>query len=353
MPRTRDLVLDGPCWLRVRHGGKADPAGLASELAAAVALTDLDQIAAATAEIALLAPLAEAVDAAMYWQGPDAEDEALKAPEVAAGLVPVAQALSAAPAARWWSSPMTPDCQRYVQHVSSDGEDDPPHLSGAAANLTRWKSDTVEDERQARKRPSNPAANWSGHWWSSLALSSLVSTTRSLPGLGAVGLALVEDSSGWTDARCWPLAPRAGSRIYEIFGPGDWAELVARYPLDVTRSRRHDWWRVTGWSGRWLIPDFTAVTVDYDAVHLSVIGYLTAAGRALPVGDARTMLAGWDPDQTWWLSDVLSGSGSGERWVSENDEPLGWNPAPESGTQRAPSTSASYPAADGGIEPAR
>jgi len=78
-----------------------------------------------------------------------------------------------------------------------------------------------------------------------------------------------------------------------------------------------------------LIPDFTAVAADYDAVHLSVIGYLTAAGRALPIGDARTMLAGWDPDQTWWLSDVLSSSGSGERWMSENDEPLGWHPAPE------------------------
>ena len=45
-PRTRDLVLDGPCWLRVWHGGNADPAGLATELAAAVALTDLDAVVA-------------------------------------------------------------------------------------------------------------------------------------------------------------------------------------------------------------------------------------------------------------------------------------------------------------------
>ena len=72
-PRTRDLVLDGPCWLHVWDGGTADPAGLAGELAAGVALTDLDGVVAATAEVALLAPLAESVDAAMYWDGPDAD----------------------------------------------------------------------------------------------------------------------------------------------------------------------------------------------------------------------------------------------------------------------------------------
>ena len=118
--------------------------------------------------------------------------------------------------------------------------------------------------------------------------------------------------------------PSPGSRIYEISGPGDWVQLVSRYPLDVTRSRRHDWWRVTGWSGRWLIPDFTAAAVDYDALHLSVIGYLTTAGRALPVGDARTMLAGWDPDKTWWLADVLSGDGRPERWAAQPNEPFSW-----------------------------
>jgi hypothetical protein len=324
-PRDRDLVLDGPCWLRVWHGGTADPAGLASELAAAVALTDLDAVVAATAGIALLAPLAESVDAATYWGGPDAEDEALAAPGVAAALMPVAEAVSASPAARWWASSAELGRQRYVQHLVSDHVDNPPRLSGAAGSLARWRSDTVEDERAARKRPSNPAANWSGYWWSSPVSSSLVSTTRWLTGLGAVGLALVEDTFGWTGARCWPVAPGAGSRIYEISGPGDWAELVARYALDVSRSRRHDWWRVTGWSGRWLIPDFAVAAADYDAVHLSVTGYLTTAGRSLPVGDARTMLAGWNPDQTWWLGDVLSAGGSAEHWVTtEQDQPFGW-----------------------------
>ena len=45
------------------------------------------------------------------------------------------------------------------------------------------------------------------------------------------------------------------------------------------------------------------------------------------------MLAGWNPDETWWLADVLSSSGPAERWTTtKQDEPLGWNPASEHGS---------------------
>jgi hypothetical protein len=185
--------------------------------------------------------------------------------------------------------------------------------------------------------------NYTGWWWSTPALAGLVSTTRSVPGLGAVRLSLVEDSMGWPEALCWPLAPRPTAKVYEVRGPEDWTSLVRRYPLDVTKSRWHDWFKVTGRAGTWLIPDYEAVAADYDGVHLTVGGYLTTAGRALavegaaepvegaaePVG-AATMLAGWDPDLTYWLADVLEPAGpAGQpaRWVERDDEPLGWAPA--------------------------
>jgi hypothetical protein len=155
-------------------------------------------------------------------------------------------------------------------------------------------------------------------------------TTRALPGLGAVRLAVVEDGLGWKFGRCWPLRPRAGARIYEVDGPAAWASLVASFPLEVTKSRRHDWWRATGQSGRWLIPDYQAVAAEYDAVHVSVIGYLITAGLAVPVpssgGEARTLLAGWDPDATWWLTDVLSPDGPPEDWAADDDGGAGWHP---------------------------
>jgi hypothetical protein len=173
-------------------------------------------------------------------------------------------------------------------------------------------------------RPSDPSANWSGRWWSAPALSQLPSTTRALSGLGAVRLAVVEDRQGWTGANCWPLEAHRRSTTYEISGPDRWADLVANHPIEVTWSRRHDWWRVTGWAGTWMIPDWEAVAADYDAVHLTVGGYLTTAGRVLTAGDARTLLAGWDPDQTYWLTDVLRLTGQITRWSTEGHGPLGW-----------------------------
>jgi hypothetical protein len=104
---------------------------------------------------------------------------------------------------------------------------------------------------------------------------------------------------------CWPVAPRPGERVYEITEPEDWSQLTARYPLEVTRPRRHAGWRVTGWTGTWLIPEYAAAAADFDAIHLTVLGYLTTAGRDLPADDTRTMLAGWNPDTTYWLTDCL------------------------------------------------
>lgn len=43
-------------------------------------------------------------------------------------------------------------------------------------------------------------------------------------------------------------------------------------------------------------------------MHLTVVGYLTTVTRALTLADgaSATVLAGWDPDQTWWLTDTLT-----------------------------------------------
>ncbi|HEX9526064.1 MAG TPA: hypothetical protein VF951_01090, partial [Streptosporangiaceae bacterium] len=186
-----------------------------------------------------------------------------------------------------------------------------------------------DDERSAHDRPEDPAASYSGQWWSSPAHSRLPVTTRGLPSLGAVGLALVEDFLRWAPSACyWPVAPEDGARVYEICGPSPWAELVHRYPLDVSNSRRHNWWRATGWAGRWLIPDYAAVAADWDAVHVSVAGYLTTAGIAIPAsGGARTMLAGWDPDATSWLNDILSFTSPPQDWRKDDQAPFGWTQA--------------------------
>jgi hypothetical protein len=112
-----------------------------------------------------------------------------------------------------------------------------------------------------------------------------------------------------------------------VTSPDSWAALVGRFPLDVSYSRRHDWWRVTGLSGRWLIPDYQAVAAEYDGIHVSAAAYLSTAGRAVAVRDGHTMLAGWDPDETFWLADVLEITGSPQVWEGDGQDAGAWHPS--------------------------
>lgn len=127
-------------------------------------------------------------------------------------------------------------------------------------------------------------------------------------------LELVEDSLGWEAATVIPV--RGAGRILEIASAHDWAALCCRFPREVTASRRHDWFRVTGRDGRWLIPDWPRVAREWDAVHLTTLGYLEAATRLIEIDDEyATVLAGWEPDLTLWLTDCareLSADGEAE-----------------------------------------
>ena len=321
--------LGGPAWRQVQTDSlPSDPADLASELAAAVGQTDWASAAAGMSDLDLIESLAESVASAMPWQEPDTGDRALAHPEVADTLRPVARAVTSAPAARWWSSGLDPGTQQYVESLLRS--DEGPPLTGAAGRLEKWLATEAEEERSAAERPTDPTAPYSGYWWSSPTWARLADTTRALPGLGPLQLFAMEDWPGWAEVRCWPVTPDRPARICEITGPDDWVALVARYPLEVTKSRRHDWWRVTGWAGPWLMPDYAAAAADYDAVHLPVGGYLTTAGRALAVNDARCLLAGWDPDQTYWLADVLAGVGPSVLWIRDDSVHLGWRQADSS-----------------------
>ena len=315
------------------------------DLGAALARTDLGAVGRPER---LDAALQASVDRAMYWQEPDEVDVVLADAEVAAHLAPVADAVARSAASRWWTAqPLDLTDQHVVAWPLTPGEEPVrPGTTGAREALASWRENEVADEeRAARERPTDPRASWSGSWWSTPALAGLVATTRARPtaprsGAGIhvplavpVGLTLVEDGMGWSSARTWPVSAPGTARVYEVTGPDAWTTLVEEHPLDVSAGRRHDWWRVSGWDGAWLVPDWSAVATRFDAVHLTVDGYLATAGRALAVdlqgraAPARTMLAGWNPDATWWLADVLPEPGEPTDWRRQDGEVLSWLPA--------------------------
>lgn len=279
-------ALSNQLWSRqLRVGCAPHNADLRAEFSAAVASeATLAAVSRAPGED-LLTALSIAVDRAAYWQPPDDVDELGQTPEVLQALKPIAHALADRISGSWWVSPLDTGTQHAVQWV--DEFDMPaPSLSGATEKVTGWRERTLASERVASRWSRSLKRRTGSSWWSTPAMSELVQTNRALPGLGSAGLLLVEDGAGWNRARVWPLAQTWRKTAYETTG------------LDAT----------------WLIPDYAAVARKYDSVHLTVAGYLATAGRPLDAGRGTTMLAGWDPDATYWLGDVLESSGGPTEW---------------------------------------
>ena len=266
------------------------------------------------------AALERSVDSARYWQEPDGEDVLAGLPVITAAMHPVGEQLMAAPGIQWWGQP------RRVEQWAIDwrSADDPAPLpKNPGQTLMEWaRTERAGEERAARERPRDPRANFSGTWWS--IPHGLVHTVGQVP----AALGLVEDSLGWERATTVPV--RGAGRTLEIRTAADWISLCRRFPLEVTASRRHDWFRATGRQGRWVIPDWEKVAGDWDAAHLTVLGYLNGATRALQVdAETATVIAGWAPDSTIWLTDVArEWEGAWQTWhrASRGDP---WTPAPQ------------------------
>ena len=277
-----------------------------------------------------LSELATVVDAAVYWQDPDDNRELLARPEFVEALRPIADAVAAHPATAWWDAPLDRSAQAHVRYWSGEWEPslDPVDVRPA---LRRWREQRVEAERRDAGNPQWRSTG--GQWWSDPAFSGVAWTTPSLPDLGPVRLYCTEDSMGWDRARVHPVVVDERARIFEVDGPGAWARLVEAYPLEVTYGKRGDWWKTTGRDGRWWLPDWSAVAEDYDAVHVTVTGYLAAAGWAIPTADGATVLAGWGPAHTCWLRpDRLVRTDVVEQWhrvrSSEIDGAWTWRRVP-------------------------
>jgi hypothetical protein len=233
-------------------------------------------------------------------------------------LLPVAEALLASPATNWWTSP----CERADQHlvdISPEPPYDRPPSKDPRTALAAGLNDEAAAESRLRQRdpvgfPPPPHRGgrdwlfWSSPWtpWR---------TTRSVAGdprLPAMGLIWTEE--GNVHAQYWSAVVDRGARIYEIDNLDAWVALVARYPRDVTYTRRSSWWPDTFWDGTWLLPEWAAMSADYDGVHLTVIGFLEATGAVLPIGGARTTLVYWQPDETYWLNNVVTAQTRGFPW---------------------------------------
>jgi hypothetical protein len=123
----------------------------------------------------------------------------------------------------------------------------------------------------------------------------------------------------------WDLPVATDTRVFEVHRPADWARLVAEHPRE---GMPHPEWQLPGLNQhihdvapllsvpgqravrtsvrRHLVPDWRAVAGEYEGVHLSWAGFLTAEGCITDLGDGEvTLLRYWFSERTLWLADVF------------------------------------------------
>lgn len=297
------------------------------DLVEVIARIDLEPVRLAADPLVLLEGLSAATDSAMPWQPPFTRDGLASLPRITGALRPVAAAIAASPAAAWWGTGLAVGEQWQVAGEPAYYFEDVPPSREALSTI---HDGLLEQERSFPVQPGGPDQAVNGEWWSIPGVwsgpgaTARPATSRRLPGLGAIELVAQEDSHGPERAALRQVLPSTDGqvRVYEVRQPNDWAELVARFPIDLSRARRGVWWRSTGVDGRWYVPDWQAVAEAFDAVHVTVEGYLTTAGEALPVPGGHTVLGGWNPDVTYWLSDVTTGPI--EYWHRPSDDTTHW-----------------------------
>ncbi|MFZ2529203.1 MAG: hypothetical protein WAX14_16360 [Rhodococcus sp. (in: high G+C Gram-positive bacteria)] len=314
--RTRVVYgagTEGPQWPEIAP----------EEVARRLAQVPLPEVTA----LDLRSALVDAVDTARYWQDPDGEDILVATVPVRQELRRVAEHIAGSPDAQWWGTGVARDDQWLVGWDNGDecgvqASVPPP----AADRLRNWHTRVSEAEARAeRDRPTDATANWSGEWWSA-PLTHMWASSRTLADGNPAGVWFVEDSMGWDRAFARRVTVPPGAAVLEVDDADTWVDLCRRFPLEVTAEKRHDWYRTTGRDGRWVIPDWQRVAEHHAGVHLTVAGYLSAAGTAIDVDtDTASVIAGWAADETFWLTDAVVPDEVPVVWVRDDQV---WNREP-------------------------
>lgn len=211
------------------------------------------------------------------WRGAD-RDRVL--PEVlhrGSQKVDLAQAILEETATEWWFAPLDIGQQLYVPR---DGNlPDPDQLIAPDTPPTRSERYTQRHER-------------------GLFTSTLIEGTSSL--YVALDDEVADIGLGWHGPpyRSWLMSPSPSARILEVNGALDWHELCARYPAEGRSDAQTPDFSAD--EGR-LVPDWSAVAIDWDAVHLSFGGLLASDQVRIESPKGWTYLWGWDMEQTLWL----------------------------------------------------
>jgi hypothetical protein len=109
----------------------------------------------------------------------------------------------------------------------------------------------------------------------------------------------------------WRITAAASARVFEIHSPAAWSGLARAYPSSEVGYTFGDAKHRPKTTER-LDPDWSKVARDWDGVHLSMGGWLTAEDAPYESRGVTTEPRGWSMESTAWL-----------RWSFDSVEALG------------------------------
>jgi hypothetical protein len=257
-------------------------------------------------------------------------------------LIPVAERLLSCPAAANWWRPLVADDQRILAFDGWDtflGHDLGAAISAATGRHKEQNAEraSFQPEEETRSRDEANGVRYGAYWWSTPKAQVRVESVGPFDGIPSIELLDFVDSGSLSGlATVISFASDPAASVYEVTQPGDWVALVERYPMDATGTHDGEWRYWGGVRGPWLLPDWEKVAGDYAGIHVTIGAYVCSSGRALAVSPGYTMLAGWVPDGTVWLSDTSirpvqlgkwNFSGGGAFHFYDDDPLANWTPS--------------------------
>ena len=183
------------------------------------------------------------------------------------------------PDAATWFGPLDTESQVWVsQHGQAP---DPARFIAPASPLSNW-------ERYAEK-PQHGMFTSTLTSWTAAILVGIDQRVGDLTGLS---------SNHGDPYPLWFLKADQSARVFEVDGPQAWHDLCARYPAAGIRNQTTPDFSMD--EGR-IVPDWPAVAVDWDAVHLTFGGLLTAEQVRVESSSGWTYHWSWNVEQTLWL----------------------------------------------------
>ena len=143
-------------------------------------------------------------------------------------------------------------------------------------------------DTMAWRRPQNPSGPWERY--AQKPLGNQVTSTLYGPYLTSELMAKDERVSDYISKfpfAWWAMRFLEEVRVFEIHGSSDWHNLCIRYPAEDRQGR--------------LVPNWGAVAEEWDGVHLSFGGLLTAEQNRYESPAGRTMLDAWHAERTYWF----------------------------------------------------